>query len=313
LRKENDAFIFTITSSVMMATSTTNMKNRRIIISNCVNTLSELSKKKISRLEKRKLVKQLLAIVSNKADMQELEKLRATAETSSDMADLDEYMRKMEEYVKKHKPAEKRGKATKLRKFTGGLLTVVGFICACTIALLPVGLILITIGDSIGGTVNGVNNKKLEEWLKTTNKEEYYADLFSSMYGLPNVFGLGPALKGYTANAIDKERLQKLTDLEREIGQLVFDPHPSAEERSFASVKVAKRMLASGEKIDPAVKKYCEWIIANYSSLEDTNLSEVYASNIFDPKEAEDLDKHLQNIVDNNNITVTEYARISRK
>ena len=222
-------------------------------------------------------------------------------------------MRKMEEYVKKHKPAEKRGKATKLRKFTGGLLTVVGFICACTIALLPVGLILITIGDSIGGTVNGVNNKKLEEWLKTTNKEEYYADLFSSMYGLPNVFGLGPALKGYTANAIDKERLQKLTDLEREIGQLVFDPHPSAEERSFASVKVAKRMLASGEKIDPAVKKYCEWIIANYSSLEDTNLSEVYASNIFDPKEAEDLDKHLQNIVDNNNITVTEYARISRK
>ena len=69
-------------------------------------------------------------------------------------------------------------------------------------------------------------------------------------------------------------------------------------------------MLASGEKIDPAVKKYCEWIIANYSSLEDTNLSEVYASNIFDPKEAEDLDKHLQNIVDNNNITVTESVKI---
>jgi hypothetical protein len=116
-------------------------------------------------------------------------------------------------------------------------------------------------------------------------------------------------MKGITANKLDHARLQKLTTLEREIGKLMFDPHPSSEERSYAAMIVAKKFLDSGEKLDPEVKKYCEWIIANYSSLEDTDVKEIFASNIFDPKEAEDLDKHLQDIVTNNNITVTESAK----
>ena len=138
------------------------------------------------------------------------------------------------------------------------------------------------------------------------NKEEYYADLFASMYKLPPVFGLGPNSK-YTPNSINKERLDKLIKLDREIGRIVMDPHPSDEERGYAAVTIAKKMLESGDKLDPAVKKYNEWIVANYSSLKDSEIKDT-SSNIFDPKEAEDLDKHLQSIVDGNNITVTESA-----
>lgn len=315
LRKDNDAFIFTMSSAMSLATATDNIKNRRIIISNAVNAMSDSSGKKINRLAKRKLVKQLMAAAATRFEANRIKAIE-TELSSTDLEDLDKLMNKMEDYVNKHDPDKQpvKKKPSKTRRKIGDVVFMIGAIMACTFVLLPLGIPFMIAGALISPGENPDKYaEEIKKWLNTTNKEEYYADLFSAMYGLPNVFSLGLSHRGITANKIDKERLQRLTDLERNIGKLMFDPHPSDEERSYASMKVAKQLLDSKEKLDPAVKKYCEWIVANYSSLEDTNLKEVFSSNIFDPKEAEDLDKHLQTIVDNNNITVTESAKISRK
>lgn len=312
IRKENDEFIFTLSSAMQLASATDNMKNRRIIISNAVNAMTEIGGKKINRVTKRRMVKQLMAVAATKFDADRIKAVQDNL-ASSDLEDLDKLMKKMEDYINKNDPTKRKKKPGMIRKVTGGILVVIGVILTCLIVTCPIGIPLFFAGDAISGMTKDMYAKAIEEWLNKTNKEEYYADLFSSMYGVPNLFGLGDPFKGITANKLDKDRLQKLTNLERDLGKLCFDPHPSSEERSYASMKVAKQLLDSKEKLDPAVKKYCEWIVANYSSLEDTNLKEVFSSNIFDPKEAEDLDKHLQSIVDNNNIAVTESAKISKK
>lgn len=321
LIKENDEFIFTLSSAMSLASATDNMKSRRVVISNAVNAMSELGGKKLNRITKRQLVKKLMTVAATKFDADRIKAVEQNL-SSSDIEELDKLMQKMEDYVNKNDPTKKK-KPGKIRKVLGSVMLVAGLaaILAATVVpniglamiLFPSGVISAAGGIGVSGAMDEAYAKAIEDWLKKTNKEEYYADLFSSMYGVPNLFGLGDPFKGITANKLDKDRLQKLTNLEREIGKLMFDPHPSAEERSYASMKVAKQLLDCGIKLEPAIKKYCEWIVANYSSLDDTNLKEVFASNIFDPKEAEDLDKHLQSIVDNNNITVTESAKISRK
>ena len=316
LEKENGQFIFTVSSGVMLASATDNVHNRRVILCNCVNTLTEMSGKKINRITKRRMVNQLMAIASTKFDERALENMKDAA-VSGNMEDLDKYMASMEKYIDKHKgkPAGKKTFKGLGKRIVGSILFAIGALMTILHFLIPLGLLIAFGGarlDTWGreqmgssSTKNKEMEKQLAEWLQKANKEEYYADLFASMYHLTPVFGFGPGAK-YTANQIDHARLQKLVNLERELGKIIMDPHPTDQERAYAAVTIAKKLLASGEKLDPAIKKYNEWIVANYSSLEDTNLKEVYSDRIFDPKEAEDMDKHLQSIVSGNNIQVTE-------
>ena len=317
LRKENDQFIFTMSSGIMLAASTKNMRNRRKILSNCVNTLAGMTDGKMNRSAKRKMVKSLMAIVANKYELEELEHAKETAENSNDLTDLDAYIKKMEKIVKKSPLHNKK------KKKTGRILGTIGCAVGGAIGvfmaifapwawmnILGVALALIGFGSIAPANIfSSVYESEIKKWLAITDKEEYYADLFSAMYQLPTTHAMGPWNKMIVPNKIDKERLQKLTSLEQEVGKLFMDPHPSPQERAYASLKAARAILNSGEKINPSVKKYCEWIEQNYSSLDDTNLEEIYQSNIFDPKEANDLDTHLQNLVDGNNVTVTEYAK----
>lgn len=313
LEKESGEFVFTASTAIMLASATDNIKNRRVIIQNCVNTLSEMGGRKINRGTKRRLTRQMLAVVSMKHSEKEVEKLGEVAAQTGSMEDLDKYLAAMEKFIKENDPNKKK-KPGRFKKFLGTSMFVAGAIMIFVKVLAPLGLLLCLTGGSIGlygmdeSMFDKEHREEIQKWMMNANKEEYYADLFASMYKLPPVFGLGPNSK-YTPNSINKERLDKLIKLDREIGRIVMDPHPSDEERGYAAVTIAKKMLESGDKLDPAVKKYNEWIVANYSSLKDSEIKDT-SSNIFDPKEAEDLDKHLQSIVDGNSITVTESAKL---
>ena len=314
IRKDNDAFISTVTSSMMLATATDNLRNRRVILSNAVNAAAAITGQKVGRIEKRKLVKQLMSVAASKYDAEAVNEIKRSIQSAdaSDLANLDQYIAKLEGiHSKLNKKYEKGKNVSKVRSTIGTILAVTGIIMLLTVIMCPVGLLLLFAGDAIGHVSDAEYAKNVEKWLSITNKEEYYCDMFAGMYGVPVAFQIGSMSSKLTANMVDHDRLQKLSALERDLGKLVFDPHPSSQERSLAGMKIAKNLLNSGEKLDPAVKKYCEWIVDNYSSLEETDLNEIYQSNIFDPKEAEDLDQHLQNLVKNNSITVTESWRRS--
>ncbi|MBR1987768.1 MAG: hypothetical protein IKA36_01885, partial [Clostridia bacterium] len=59
--------------------------------------------------------------------------------------------------------------------------------------------------------------------------------------------------------------------------------------------------------LHPSIKKYLEWIVTNFSSLKDLNLDEMYDSKLFEPAEAEMLDKHLEQIARSKRVSITEY------
>lgn len=322
IRSQNDQFIFTLSSAIQAATATSEVKTRRVILTNAVNAMSSLSDKKISKFQKKKLVKQLLVLTETQYNAAQIESLKNKIKNAgaNELEDIDAYIKELQKLVDLAKYEAKPRKVGPVKRtvnvITGLIGLVIGVALACTIILAPLGFIIGAIGvgsltDKSGDTPYG---KKLKEFLSKTDKEEYYADLFAAMYNLPIAFDVGPFKNRINPSKLDKERLQKLTELEREASKYMFDPHPTDEQRSYAAMKIARALLDSGEKLEPEIKKYCEWIVENYKVLEDTDVAEIFNEKIFDPKEADDLDEHLRNIVSNNNIVVTEQStsRISR-
>ena len=86
----------------------------------------------------------------------------------------------------------------------------------------------------------------------------------------------------------------------------MMSKYPTINERNYAAYQIAKTILSGQEKISDEAKKYCEWIVKNYSNLNKTDIASNYNTNTFDPEEAKDLDKHVQNLILNNGIIVTE-------
>jgi hypothetical protein len=101
--------------------------------------------------------------------------------------------------------------------------------------------------------------------------------------------------------------------LVKKLYEFMMSTYPTPNERNYAAYQIAKTILSGQEKISDESRKYCEWIVNNYSNLEKTNIASNYNDKTFDPKEAEDLDKHVQNIILNNGIAVTESFTFLRK
>lgn len=317
IRVQNDQFIFTLTSAIQAATATENVKSRRVILTNAVNAMSSLSEKKIGRFQKRKLVKQLLVLTESRYNANQIKYLKQKISNAgmNELENIDEYIKELEKFVDEAKKySDPDRKPGPVKRFFGTIGFILGVVMMCTVILCIPGFLLCLATFDISGMTYDGYSQALKEYLDKTDKEEYYADLFAAMYNFPIAFDLGPFKNRMTPKQLDSERLKKLTTLEREAGKYSFDEHPSDAQRSYAAMKIARNLLESGVKLDPAIKKYCEWIVENYKALEDTDVGEVFNEKIFDPKEAEDLDEHLQNIARNNKIVVTEQtvSRISR-
>ena len=314
IRKETDGYIAVMASAVMLASSTDNIKSRRTVLTNAINAITATGQQKIGRFVKRKLVKQLMSIAATKYNENAIEELKREVEKAGpeDLEHLDRYMERLQSYVSQLNEKKKASEKARSQGSKSKAMFIIGIVLTCTGILAPIGLIL-CIGALVKANDGGEYAKQVEAYLNRTNKEEYYADLFAGMYNLPQAFAVGGLGSKLTPNQVDVDRLNRLAKLERELGTLVMDPHPSATERSYAGMKIAKALLESKEKLDPSVKKYCEWIIENYSSLEQTNIKEIFSDQLFDPKEAENLDDHLQKIAKGGGVTVTESAKLVSK
>ena len=137
-------------------------------------------------------------------------------------------------------------------------------------------------------------------------QEEYFCDLFASMYKLPMFFFIGIKSKDKrTANEFSEGKLAELAKLETTLSKAVYSSYPSDMERTYAGVKVAKELLKEKD-LEPQLKKYCQWIVDNFSKVEKINIDTIYNKATFNPKEAENLDKHLEDLIGDNNIALTE-------
>lgn len=307
LRKESIRSNMSLTMTIHLASNAKTIKERRIIITNYVNTLDNISDNKLfNKAIKRKMIKQLMALTTVQNDEKLVKEIqKSVSEKNKDASD-----KYIDSLIKKYKKNIKNNKPSITRYIFPVVATAVGIIGCC------IGSGAMLTGGAIAAGIGGVTTLSFLEYdavyaavkksYKNSNLyEEYYCDLFAAMYKLPKFFFVGPSKKGYVANDFKDEKLNQLTKLEKEFYESIFCSYPTDSERSYAGVKIAKKLL-DDKSLDPSLKKYCQWIVDNFSSLEKTDIKEIYNTTTFDPEEAENLDKHLEDLIKDNNITITE-------
>lgn len=301
LRHANAKMGMSLAMTLNIAAAAKTVEEKRIIITNYVDTLDDLSSNRIlKRTVKKKLIKQLTAIAS--IDNND----KATKSVSSDSAD-----KYMDELIKMYKKALRgRGKPTKVKYVFAGFVTAVGILgtvfgsSAITVPAIAVaGGGLLSMGVMLSTDIATI--EAIKKYGSTKLYEEYYCDLFAAMYKLPKFFFIGPSKKKYVANDFNTEKLAELAKLETELHKAVYSTYPSDLERTHAGVKIAKQLLEQKD-LEPQVKKYCQWVVDNFSNMQHTKIDTIYNKTTFDPKEAENLDKHLEDLIKDNNIALTE-------
>lgn len=310
MRKANAQMGMSLAMTMNVAAVAKTPKERRTIITNYVDTLDESSGNKfINKMAKKKLVKQLLTLASiqdNEALVREVQK---KAESGNDN-DADEYMEKLiktyKKIVKKYNPSPKRyifPVITSAASIIAGILIPAGGVVTTPAIAFGVAMGCMTLGRlSIDAEL--ITMKK--QYSKKNLYEEYYCDLFAAMYKLPKFFFVGPSKKKYVTNDFKDEKIAELAKLEKDFYEAIFCNYPTELERTYAGVKVAKNLLKDDKNLDPALKKYCQWIVDNFTNIDKANIDKLYNKTTFNPKEAEDLDKHLADLITNNNLVLTE-------
>jgi hypothetical protein len=257
----------------------------------------------MSHGQSKKLIKDLCyisAVAHNERVLDEIQGKLKSASSAKATSEVDEYIKLMTRIDQDYKALEQESEKVARKNIKYEKLFKVGTILTCSVIGAVVGIPLMIIGSrELEDPM-----KDIKEYFKTRDKEEYYCDLFAGMYQLPVAFMIRGPKNKYVPNDVSKEQMQKIIDLEKRVGEFFMDEHPSESQRNYASMMIAKSLLEDKASLSPAVREYCEWIVANYSTILKANIGE--KSSIYDSNEAKDLNKHLNKMVKNNKITVTE-------
>ena len=298
IRCTNTEFRFTLNSALALATSTPIAENRRVVFERFVSTLAS-DGIKLNPLQKKKLVKDLCYITALAYNEKALREIKGKLEVNDEAnKEIDSYIKVLQTEYSHLQKLEKKHESHLKHPVAHGILTGIGVLLTCTIIGSVIGIPL------IAWSMDPLQDH--DDYMKSTKKEEYYADLFAACYNVPLSFAIGLTNREYTINQISKDRLKKMIDLELKVSKLEEDIYPTLSERNYTAMLCAKNLLDSGEKLDPAIKEYCEWIVANYSNILDTDIGTKYQTVTFNPEEAKNLDEHIQRMISNNNIKVTE-------
>ena len=324
------ANITSLQITMNIATGIEDAKEQRVFLTNYVNSLDKFGKLKLNRITRKALVKRLAlaASIKNDTTLKQLQHKLATdtVDNTSDK-DLEKLTKAYEIWLHKHDPkrTKKHGKITMaigaavvavsaVMRCCGGFTVHKLTLPACALPACALGGGVFIVGAGLHMS-SGISENLSEQYADMTEKEEYYCDLFAAMYKLPVSFflGFGEIDRKITANEVMPETLKEFVKVSNEINKACWSNYPSIPERNHASVTAAQKLMDADKDMDPALKEYLQWIVDNYASLHDTDIKEIYNQTTFDPKEAEDLDEHLQNLLKTaKNTTVTESATLHR-
>lgn len=302
IAKDNLRMGMSLTMALALASSAPSIKEKRVILTNYVDSLEAIRKGSfMNKITKKRMVKQLIALAS--VDENGAKKLGAEAKKSNgDVAD-----KYIDDLIKKYKRLNNLANPFKRLSIGSAVLSAI----AATAGYIAGG----TMGAGVGIPflfLSGcymlsdlINKADLKSYDAKKRYEEYWCDLFAGMYNLPVKFFVGSSVKKYVPNDFNKDKLNELSKLEKEFLRNVQTTYPTTLERNHAAVTVAKQILED-KNTDDALRKYAKWIVDNFDSIHETDIKTMYNTATFDPKEAEDLDKHLQEIIEDNNIVTTE-------
>lgn len=314
-REYNTEFNAMLTTTVITASLTKNAKVRRKLITNFVNAVDAMNPptEKFNIIQRRAYIKKLLVACSLKQSQDNMKLAQSLIET--DDKNIDEYIKYAEDYQRRQEKAVK-GHRLEIRSIIGmaaGISVAIGGFASATFPLLAMGIL--GFGGSyltlkIGSQIKNQMRKDVaaRERGDVKDLEEHWADQFAAMYNLPVSLFSVPFSHAVAANMTD-DQIKRIHQIEMKWVTLMNDEHPPTTERLAAAVKYAQQTLDSGIKLNPDVKKYLEWIIANHSRiLEVEDIDNIYSKSTFDPKTAEDIDLHIANLISNTNTEITEQS-----
>lgn len=214
----------------------------------------------------------------------------------------------IDDYIKTFEKVERSLKIGRIGRIVGVL---------CTIILTATGIVIGSAIATVAGsillgimTLKMIRNKYISNALERVfhNKnqlQEYYCDLFASMYQLP--IYLQSYQRELMFNKVNKQKVSRIRDIENSISKLQKDTHPTTFDRAVVSYNNAKKLLNSGKKLKPQIRKYLEYIVKSHEGINDIENNQTeYTKKHLDPEAAADLNKMLNDLVNETGTTVTE-------
>ena len=327
MRYENAQFLASTTVAMEEAAATRDQKMRRLIIEKYINSLDAQCSGKLGRATKRLLTKRLLVMINAKSDTKMMNQVQDALDKDGEKnpvsgaanKHVQKTIKKAERAIKLLEKPEKRAKARGVVGLAVGGFSIVcsvlsavlmrssfGLGFAIAIGLTGMGLT----GMGVAGLASVAKYKNImKKYKDSKNLEEYYADLMSGMYQLPQRFfigGLFPGSNKYSYNEVSQHNIDEWVKIEKSLYEHLEASHPSGSERTWAGVTMAKKILEDCKHLDKNVKNYLQWIVDNNDKILKSPVETDYNSHTFSPDEAKDLDKHLQDMIKTNKVTVTE-------
>ena len=330
---DNMAWVGAYSATITRAIQTNSPKVKKILIDKYITYLEETGGK-MNKLKKFALKKQLFALCSSKQIQSAFVKAKQIKKTADDSQTFsgngatgktaDENATILIDKLNEVIPQLKDQYKTKPGHVASAIVSW------CFTALFTAGAAMGCVSGPFGvfAAVSGfialiktgiaaypaMLRKMAQQFKSGKDLEEQFADAFAAMYKLPVVFHFIPSedhqIK-FKYNEMSSTNLDKLVKLFSEFGTLIMDEHPTDYQRASQGIKAAKQILADGGKfIDPTQKRYLEWLVNGFDSIEDTSVDDVVLgeSPVFDPNATADLNKHLENLIQHGrkNINITE-------
>jgi hypothetical protein len=282
-------------------------KARRKLVTNFVNTLDNFNGIKLNAVSRRTIVKHLVTLSAISHDEKAINEYKKQLLSNPTSEEISKTIQKLEKSVKKMRSYIYGVK----RYIPIAIVAIIGVVSAALGGGLPV------LGFALGwagtwGAIDAVDqiisHKLIENYKRGDYKdlEEHWCDMFASMYNLPITFFIGHGKMAISPDDMSIDQIKKWNRLEKEATELTLGTYPTTLERCHSAVKYAKKTLDSGVQLDPSIKKYLEWIVETFSGTLELDIDTIYNKATFDPKTAEDLDLHIDHLINRGNIQVTE-------
>lgn len=151
------------------------------------------------------------------------------------------------------------------------------------------------------GLLNSLS--KIMKWNEGT-REELYCDLFASMYQLPPTFN--SYYKLYNINKSNKKLVTNYFKALTDYSKSVKDPHPRTVDRDKNAYIAAKQLLDSKRHLNPRVKRYLRYVVANYEELNNLDTHENPKDKRLDKEAYDDINKTLNDLAKQTGINIQE-------
>lgn len=327
IRSKSDAFLANTAITTTLVISARSAKRKREILNKYCDSIKDLGIFDISNPVKKQLFIKSMMLMSSVQDPGDLNQVIDTSTNITSEAEIDKTIEKYAALIKRKKKIIKKSRNWKIPLIgfiAGGISTGIftGIAAAAPITVLGTlsGIMLpVTTGATFLNLLfyamiynYDKTYKKVEEMYQKGHAfEESWCDLFAGMYNYPVVFYIKSATSknnNYTPNTVGNvEKLNELAALEKELYTILFTTYPTNSERNHAAARIAANALKQ-KGLDPATKKYLKWVSDNFSSMLETDISKEEVNTTYDPNRANDIDKHIQDIIDQGQVTVTESA-----